>query len=208
MIASNSGLLISAHEFENHFIEHQVPYSHALQCAFEGKSYLVGPLARLHLNYDALTSLTKEVLRATGLQLPFRRASMGIVARAAEVLHCIDHSLHIIDQYEKPPLAAVPFEVKAGMGSAVTEAPRGLLFHRFRVGEDGTIREAKIVPPTSQNQRRMEDDLREALPPLLHFPNEEVARLCEGIIRSYDPCISCATHFLRLDIHHLPDVRS
>ncbi|MDP3595866.1 MAG: nickel-dependent hydrogenase large subunit, partial [Nitrospirota bacterium] len=94
----------------------------------------------------------------------------------------------------------VPVTVRAGIGMACTEAPRGILYHRYRVDGDGLIREAKIVPPTSQNQRRIEEDLRAYLPRLLDLSNEQVALGCEKIIRCYDPCISCATHFLKLDI--------
>lgn len=204
VIKSNHGLEISAPEFESHFVEEQVPYSNALQCTLQGSSYLAGPLARLHLNFDRLTPLVKEVLTQTGLTLPFKKASMGIVARAVEVLYALDEAIRIIDRYEPPPLAALPLRVKSGVGMAATEAPRGLLYHRYQVADDGTIQEAKIVPPTSQNQRRMEDDLRSYLPQVLHLQDKEVALGCERIVRSYDPCISCATHFLKLDINHLP----
>lgn len=207
VIKSNHGLGISAAEFESHFVEEQVPYSNALQCTLKGGSYLAGPLARLHLNFDQLTPLVKEGLAQTGLTLPFKQASMGIVARTVEVLYALDEAIRIIDRYEPPPLAALPLRVKAGVGMAATEAPRGLLYHRYQVADDGTIQEAKIIPPTSQNQRRIEDDLRSYLPQVLHLQDKDVALGCERIIRSYDPCISCATHFLKLDINHLQTKR-
>ena len=125
---------------------------------------------------------------------------MGILARSIEVLYALDESLRLLEEYEPPPEPAVSFSVKAGVGMAATEAPRGLLYHRYQVDQDGTIREVKIVPPTSQNQKRIEDDLRSVLPSVLHLSNKEAAASCERIIRSYDPCISCATHFLKLDI--------
>lgn len=202
-IVSSRGLDISPTEFEQHFLEHQVPYSHALQCTLNGASYFVGPLARFHLNYDLLPTVAKQTLEITGLRHPFTRASMSIVARAVEVLFAVEESLRIIDRYEPPSQPAVPIEIKPGESMAATEAPRGILYHRFRVQEDGSIQEAKIVPPTSQNQGQIEKDLRTYLPKVLHLSNTEAAISCEKIIRSYDPCISCATHFLKLDVEHV-----
>ena len=196
-LLTNEGHQVPVSEFENHFHEEQVPYSNALHCTFQGKSYLTGPLARLALNHDQLSPLTKEVFATTGITLPFKQASMGIMARSIEVLHAIDEALRMIEQYEPPPSPSVPVIIKAGTGMAATEAPRGVLYHRYKVKEDGTIQLAKIVPPTSQNQRRIEDDLRNLLPSLLHLSDEEAAIKCEEHIRSYDPCISCATHFLK-----------
>ena len=125
---------------------------------------------------------------------------MGIVARALEVLHAMDEAIRLIHEYEPPPFPAVPVSIRPGTGMAATEAPRGVLYHRYDVDEEGTIASAKIVPPTSQNQRRIEDDLRQLLPGILHLDDQAVARKCEQHIRSYDPCISCATHFLKLNV--------
>ncbi len=197
LLVTNQGHEFDVPEFEDHFHEEQVPYSTALHCTFQEKSFLTGPLARLALNQDQLSPLTKEIFAETGFALPFKRASMGIVARSVEVLYALDEALRIIEEYEPPSSPSVPIGIKAGTGIAATEAPRGVLYHRFQVNEDGTIQLAKIVPPTSQNQRRMEDDLRNMLPGLLHLSNEQIASTCEQHIRSYDPCISCATHFLK-----------
>jgi coenzyme F420-reducing hydrogenase alpha subunit len=196
-LVTNKGHNLNVSEFEDHFHEEQVPYSTALHCTFQGKSYLTGPLARLSLNHDQLSPFTKEIFAEIGFSLPFKRASMGIVARSVEVLYALDEALRVIEQYEPPPSPSVPVIIKAGTGVAATEAPRGVLYHRFQVNEDGTIQLAKIVPPTSQNQRRIEDDLRNLLPSFLHLNDKEVATKCERHIRSYDPCISCATHFLK-----------
>jgi coenzyme F420-reducing hydrogenase alpha subunit len=130
---------------------------------------------------------------------------MSIMARALEVLFAIEESLRIIDAYEPPPVPAIPFTLKAGGGMAATEAPRGLLYHSYHVRKDGTVQEAKIVAPTSQNQKRIEDDLRSFLPQVLHLSNKDAAIGCEKIIRHYDPCISCATHFLKLDVAQVPE---
>ena len=196
-LTTNEGHQLPVSDFENHFHEDQVPYSTALHCTFHGKSYLTGPLARLCLNHDQLSPLTKQTLEATGFTLPFKRASMGIIARSVEVLYALDEALRLIELYEQPTSPFVPVKMTAGTGIAATEAPRGVLYHRFQVKEEGTIHSAKIIPPTSQNQRRIEEDLRNLLPGLLHLSDEEAATKCEEHIRSYDPCISCATHFLK-----------
>jgi coenzyme F420-reducing hydrogenase alpha subunit len=197
-VAVSNGLQISATEFEQHFVEHQVSYSNALHCTLQGRSYLVGPLARLNLNHTQLTPLAKQVMADRGLSL--RNPFHGIIARSVEILYALEESLRLIERYEPPPLAALPVTVRSGTGMACTEAPRGILYHRYQVDDDGVIREAKIVPPTSQNQSRIEQDLRLFMPRLLHLPDQEVARACERVIRCYDPCISCATHFLNLKI--------
>ncbi len=155
---------MTASEFEHHFHEEQVPYSNALHCTLNGQFYLIGPLARFALNQDQLSALIKEVFQITSFVPTFNRASMGFVARWVEVLYAFDEALRLIQNYEPPRDPAVPVIFRAGTGMAATEAPRGLLYHRYEVNADGTIRLAKIVPPTSQNQRRMEDDLRNLLP--------------------------------------------
>ncbi len=199
-IAASDKLKISVNEFEQHFVEHQVAYSSALHCTLHGSSYLVGPLARLNLNQKHLTPLAKQALADTGLTLPLRNPFHGIIARSVEILYALEESLKLIERYEPPPLPALPVTVRSGIGMACTEAPRGILYHRYQVDHDGVIREAKIVPPTSQNQSRIEQDLRLFMPRLLSRPDHEVALECERVIRCYDPCISCATHFVKLDI--------
>ncbi len=199
-ILSSGGLKITAVEFEQHFKEEQAPYSTALQCRLNGSSYLVGPLARVNLNHHHLSPLAKQVLTDTGLAFPLGNPFHAVIARSLEVLYAIEETLRIIESYEPPPFPSVPVVVRSGVGMACTEAPRGLLYHRYRVEGDGVIRDATIVAPTSQNQRRIEDDLRAYLPRVLDLSNEEAALGCEKVIRCYDPCISCATHFLRLDI--------
>ena len=164
---------------------------------------MAGALARLHLNADQLHTITKETMTHNHIALPLSRASYGIIARSLEILYSIEEALRIIDSYKPPAEPALPVTLCSGEGMAATEAPRGILYHRYRVKEDGTIEEAKIVPPTSQNQRRIEEDLYVYLPNVLNLPDREIARGCEQIIRHYDPCISCATHFLKLDITYL-----
>jgi sulfhydrogenase subunit alpha len=199
-IVDGNSVDIPAAEFERHFIEKQVPYSNALHCTLTGAPYFVGPLARLFHNHRHLSPVAKQVLADTGVSLPLRNPFHGIIARSVEILYALDEALRLIDRYEPPPSPAVPMTVRPGTGMACTEAPRGILYHRFRIDEEGLVREAKIVPPTSQNQGRIEEDLRFFMPRLLNGSDQEAALACERVIRCYDPCISCATHFLKLDI--------
>ncbi|MDH5642297.1 MAG: nickel-dependent hydrogenase large subunit, partial [Nitrospira sp.] len=203
-IAAFGGLDIPVDEFEQYFTEHQVAYSNALHCTLQGSSYLVGPLARVNINHDRLPQPVRQVLTDTGLSLPLCNPFHGIIARSVELLYALEESLRLIERYEPPPVSSPPITVQAGVGMACTEAPRGILYHRYRVDGDGVIREAKIVPPTSQNQGRIEEDLRQFIPRVLDRADEEASLACERVIRCYDPCISCATHFLKLEIRRDP----
>jgi coenzyme F420-reducing hydrogenase alpha subunit len=123
---------------------------------------------------------------------------MGIVARAVELIHACEEALVIIETYREPTSCRVEFKVRAGEGCAATEAPRGLLYHRYRINDRGLVEFARIIPPTAQNYHRMEDDLKTILPGVLDQPEAAIAQLCEKLIRTYDPCISCSTHFVKL----------
>ena len=123
------------------------------------------------------------------------------MARSIELVHAFDEAIAIVEDYHREPdPSRIAYEPAAGSGCHATEAPRGLLYHRYRIGEDGLIAEAKIVPPTSQNLRRIEDDLRAYVPRVTGFDDAEAARRCEHLIRNFDPCISCATHFLKMKV--------
>jgi coenzyme F420-reducing hydrogenase alpha subunit len=200
-IVSNRGLDISASEFDEHVIEEQVSYSNALHSTLKGRgAYLAGPMARYNLNFDKLAPLAQEVAREVGLSSECRNPFRSIIVRSVEVLYACDEALRIIDEYEAPDRAAVEIVPRPGVGYGATEAPRGLLYHRYKIDEQGLIADAKIVPPTSQNQKRIETDLRQFVPYHLDLPKEELTWRCEQAVRNYDPCISCATHFLRLEI--------
>jgi len=200
-IVSNRGLDIAANEFDQNVIEEHVAYSNALHATLKDRgAYMAGPLARYNLNFDKLSPLAREAAREAGLSSECRNPFRSIIVRSVEVLHACDEALRVIDEYEPPERAAVEIVPRAGVGYGCTEAPRGLLYHRFRIDEQGLIVDAKIVPPTSQNQKRIETDLRQFVPHYLDLPKERLTWRCEQAVRNYDPCISCATHFLRLEI--------
>ena len=153
------------------------------------------------LNEAQLTPLAREVARRSGLRLPTLDPFASMAARVTEVALALEEALRADRGATSSRSAArPPVRPRAGRATWATEAPRGTLYHRYDVAEDGTILEAKIVPPTSQNLRHMEKDLWEFLPGVLDRPDDELTRLAEMVVRNYDPCISCATHFLRLDI--------
>lgn len=203
-IASTAGEeSITAAEFENHFEERQVPHSTAMQAARipQGRTYYVGPLARLNLNQQQLSASALQLSNHVGIKWPCFNPYKSIVARAIEVVHAFEEALEIIQSYAGCEPARLSYAPTAGKGCWATEAPRGLIYHRFETTDDGKIKFAKIIPPTSQNQRRIELDLLEYLPSILGDDDAETAMACERLIRSYDPCISCATHFLKLEVH-------
>ena len=200
-IVSNKGLDIAAHEFGGHFEEIHVAHSNALQARIrERDTYMVGPLARYSLNFDKLSPLARQAAREAGLGTTCSDPYRSIIVRAVEVLYACDEALRIIADYEEPDRPFTPAEPRAGIGHAATEAPRGMLYHRYRLDQDGSILEAQIVPPTSQNQASIEKDLTVFINDWLDLPDEALKHRCEQTVRNYDPCISCATHFLDLRI--------
>jgi sulfhydrogenase subunit alpha len=200
-IVSSQGLDIIARQYEEHFQEEHAPHSNALQSTIRGGgAYFVGPMARYSLNFDRLSPLAQEAARAAGLLPVCRNPFQSIIVRSVEVLYACDEALRIIAAYEPPERPFVPVEPRASTGYGCTEAPRGMLYHRYQVAADGTILDAKIVPPTSQNQKRIEQDLHALVQQHLELSNENLTWKCEQAIRNYDPCISCATHFLDMRV--------
>jgi sulfhydrogenase subunit alpha len=200
-IAVSDGLLIGSDAFDAHFAEQHEPHSTALFSTYHGQAYLVGPLARLNLNRDRLPDDIRALLAEVGFALPSRNIFHSLLARAVETLLALREALRLLDAYQVPESPWVPVTPRAGVATGCTEAPRGLLWHRYEMDADGRVVNARIVPPTSQNQGRIEEDLRLSL---LNFgldqPDDALRLHCEKIIRNYDPCISCATHFLRLNV--------
>jgi sulfhydrogenase subunit alpha len=200
-LVSSSGLDIAPDEYEEHFVEEHVSHSNALHSRLrEGGSYLVGPLARYALNAPRLSAVAREAATEAGLPQVCRNPFQSIVVRSVEILHAFDEALRIIDAYEEPDRPAVEVTPRAGTGFGWTEAPRGMLWHRYTIDDEGTILDAQIVPPTSQNQRSIEEDLQAFVRSNVELADEPLRLRCEQAIRNYDPCISCAAHFLTLEV--------
>ena len=200
-ILSSEGLAIDPLAWPEHFEEHQVPHSTALHATLHGRSYLVGPLARLNLARHRLPPRAAAALEASGIAFPSANLFHSIVARAVELLAAMEEAVELLRAY-RPPEGGQPareWRPRAGVAAWATEAPRGVLWHRYEVDGEGRVVAARIVPPTSQNQGRMEEDLRLSLEALGVDAGEEAVRhRAEQVVRNYDPCISCATHFLRV----------
>jgi coenzyme F420-reducing hydrogenase alpha subunit len=200
-VVTSSGRAMSVQEFGAVVVEEHVERSNALHARLDGRtSYVVGPLARYSLNRDRLSELAREAADAAGLGPVCRNPFQSIVVRAVELVEALDEALRIIDGWDDTAVSAVPVPARQGVGHGATEAPRGILYHRYELAGDGTIRDAVIVPPTSQNLVSIEQDLRRFAQDHLHLSHVELTRQCEQAIRNYDPCISCATHFLDLTV--------
>lgn len=202
-IVSRSGLDIGVGDYERHFAERQVPWSTALHSVMlpAETPYLVGPLARISLCHDRLPPRTRLAVTACGIEPPLRLSAQSIIARVVEIAAACEEALAIArDAVADLSPCRVAWKPRPGVGGHATEAPRGLLWNRFEIGDDGLIRHAAIVPPTSQNQAMIEADLKAMLPGVLGLDDAAATLACERLIRDYDPCISCATHFLRLSI--------
>lgn len=200
-LVSNRGLDIPASSFEDHISEHHVRHSNALHAQIrERGSYLTGPLARYNLNFDHLPPPVRDLAEEVGLTPPVRNPFRGIVVRMIETELACREALALIEDYREPPEPYVEAPARAATGAAITEAPRGILYHRYTLDGAGLIEHCRIVPPTSQNLRRIEDDLWQLVPGSLDLPLDQLTLRCEQAVRNYDPCISCATHFLKLEV--------
>ncbi|UCD63021.1 MAG: Ni/Fe hydrogenase subunit alpha [Candidatus Zixiibacteriota bacterium] len=202
-LVSSSGLDIAVGEYEQHFGEEQVKHATSLHSVMAGGGiYLTGPLARYNLNFDKLSPVARQAAGGAGLERTCRNPFKSIIVRGVETLHAVHEALAIIEKYEPPRRLCLQVAPGAGRGCACTEAPRGSLYHRYEIDGAGIITDAKIVPPTSQNQKMIENDLRQFVTGHLNLPQDELTVKCEQIIRNYDPCISCSCHFLNLTVEH------
>jgi sulfhydrogenase subunit alpha len=199
-VVSDRGLDLSPAEFGAQLQEWQVPYSNALQSSTAGGTYLVGPLARYSLNYDRLDPAVQSSAREAGLEETCRNPFRSILVRSVEILQACTEAISLVQRYEPPEPPFVESDPTRATGSFCTEAPRGLLYQRYEMDESGNLMDVDIVPPTSQNQRAIEHDLRRVVEDNLDLPDADLTYLCERAVRNHDPCISCATHFLTLDV--------
>ena len=194
-LVSNRGLDIEISEFEKYFEEEHVEHSTSLQAVLKGRGpYCVGPLARFNLNFDKLSPIAQQVARDVGLEPECSNPFKSIVVRSIETVYACDEALRIIEKYKMPGKPAINGEPKAATGFGCTEAPRGICWHRYRLDEKGVVQDARIVPPTSQNQKIIERDILEFVKKNMHLTQDKLTWMCEQVVRNYDPCISCSCH--------------
>ena len=200
-LISSRGMNIEVPEYLNHFQELHVERSNALQSVIKGRGeYLVGPQARYFLNSEKMPKPVQQAAKAIGFTpKDCRNPFKSIIVRALETLFACEESIRLIESYDPSGPPNVPYQPRAAVGHGCTEAPRGILYHRYELDSGGLIKEAKIIPPTAQNQLSIESDLRGVVKAYLDSPESELQLRCEQTIRNYDPCISCATHFLRIE---------
>jgi coenzyme F420-reducing hydrogenase alpha subunit len=202
-VVSTEGVNLDMQEFRDFFKETQVEHCNSLHSyRVGGKSYHTGPLARLNINAGKLRPRARQALAQSGLRLPTYNPFESIIVRAIELVQCFEEAIEIISTYQPPAPSLIQAPARAGEASWITEAPRGMCFHHYKLDSNGLVESADIRAPTSQNYARMEDDLREFVPDVLDLPLEDATWRCEQLIRCYDPCISCSVHFLKLNIHY------
>lgn len=199
-IVGSRGQRFSATEFERHVEERQVPYSTALHARLDSEAYFLGPLARINNNLDRLPPDTARLAEQSGVVWPSDNPYHSALARALEVHLALVEARRLIRDYRRPSRGYVAVTPRAATGMAATEAPRGILWHRYTFDAKGLVTAARIVPPTSQNQLQIEADLAATVNESPQLDDDALRARLEASIRNYDPCISCSTHFLRLSI--------
>ncbi len=203
-VVASDGLKIPVEEYEDHFQERHMPQSTALHSVRlpQESNYLVGPLARVNLCREQLSPLAKELCDQVIPERPLKNQARSMLARGIELIFSLETAADLIRQYRRTDFPCLtPIPIQSGRGCHATEAPRGLLYHRYEIDQQGKIAGACIIPPTSQNQGQIEADLRALIPSIIDLPDEQATVECEKLIRHYDPCISCATHFIKIDWH-------
>ncbi len=201
-IVSDRGDSIEEVDFHNHLQHKVIPYSQASGYTFEGQTYMVGALARINLAKDSLHQNTKTSLNEVLKRFPSTNIFDNNLAQAIEILHCVDHSIEILENYTfKPETLVLPTKT-SGVGIGVIEAPRGTLYHKVVINDKGLVAEGEIVVPTGQNQINIEQDMARLIEELLpkNLSVDQLQHELEKLIRAYDPCMSCASHFLKLNI--------
>jgi len=200
-VRTSRGLDLSVAEFDPIVVEEHVERSTALHARLWGHDpYLTGPLARYALNGDQLGGVARAAANQAGLEQICTNPFRSIVVRAVELVEACEEALRIARTYDPPDPPALQVTPRAGLGFGATEAPRGILFHRYDLDAAGEIVSARIVPPTSQNQLTIEADLRRVVEDGLDLEDAELTRRCELAVRNHDPCISCAAHFLDVEV--------
>ncbi|MGA2013516.1 MAG: Ni/Fe hydrogenase subunit alpha [Solirubrobacteraceae bacterium] len=201
-IITDAGLDIAPAQFAAHVVEEHVEHSNALHARLiERGTYLTGPMARFNTSLSELSPVARDAARDAGIGGGCRNPFTSIVVRAVEILYACDEAVRIVAGYEPPDEPAVEVIPRFAVGHGATEAPRGMLYHRFAIDDEGTILDARIVPPTSQNQLAIEEDLRRVVEQYKELADDDLRLRCEQAIRNHDPCISCATHFLDLTVN-------
>ena len=192
---------VSVHEFESVVNEYVTPQSTAKWTRWHRNSYMVGALARFNLNGHHLQPLAAATAKSLGLERGCCNPYMNNVAQVVESVHIVERSLEILDELLTAGIQAetARVEPRAGLGVGAVEAPRGILFHKYELDAKGNCLQANMCIPTNQNHANIQQDLEALLPKIIDKEPDEIRLLMEMLVRAYDPCISCSTHFLNVE---------
>ena len=204
-LASSDTGTAPVNEYLSFTNEYIVPISTAKRAKHARESYMVGALARFNINYDKLSPLAKKIAEMFSLKPVCHNPFMNNVAQLVEVVHSVEDSIRLIDELEAAGLQRQPdynkpeIKVKAGRGVGAVEVPRGILFHDYTYNEKGICTKANCIIPTNQNHGNIELDLKSLLPTMLGKTEKEIELGLEMLVRAYDPCISCSTHYVKVN---------
>jgi coenzyme F420-reducing hydrogenase alpha subunit len=196
-IVSSEGLNIPVSKFENNFQELQKQNELIKKVEHQGKSYMIGAIARINVNRSKLSPKAHQYLESLGWQFPDYNPFHNILAQMVEVIYCVEESAKLIGEILHSDLEQVVtkhFEIKEGVGAAAVEAPRGTLYYHVEVDAKGYVKNVNIITPTAQFLANLEDDIAEYIPGVANLENKARERKLRAFIRAYDPCISCAVH--------------
>lgn len=203
-IKSTDGWEINPMDYLDKIKEKVVEHSTAKHCWADRDAYMVGALSRFNNNYDKLSDKAKEYAGELGLKAPCYNTFMNSIAQFVEIIHSVDDSIKLIDELLEQGMdaskAMVEVKPKAGRGVGAVEAPRGLLIHDYTYDSDGKIEKANLIIPTNMNYGNIERDMNALVPEIIEKSEDEIRLACEMMIRAYDPCISCSTHFLNIKL--------
>ncbi|MEM2760208.1 MAG: nickel-dependent hydrogenase large subunit [Nitrososphaerales archaeon] len=198
MIHDSGGTKMEEEDYWSYLKRVVIPYSQATGFTYKGEEYMVGALARMNLNKGSLHKDTRNDIAKFLEIFPSFNIYHNNLAQAIEILHCIDHSIQILEGNEFKEESIPQYKLREGHGVGVIEAPRGTLYHMIELDKEGRVKFANFVIPTAQNQIKMENDIRVLIPQILDKSRHDIEHELEKVIRAYDPCMSCASHFLRV----------
>ena len=204
----STGERFSEEKFDEFFKEYHESHSTANFVVKDGKSYMVGALARMNNNHQNLLPLAKKLVKESNIKFPNDNPFLIPFAQAVEVVHFMESSIQLLEGLQVKEEVPVKAQVKAGKGTGIIEVPRGLLVHEYEIDDKGLITKANIVTPTAQNLRLMEDSIRDYIPSVLKLNNDKLTIEIEKLIRSFDPCFSCSTHFLEVKFEGVRNARA
>ena len=198
-IMTSKGETFGEEKFREHLEHVVIPYSQASGYIYKGESYMVGALARMNFAKDKLNPRTRESAKDALALFPSADIFYNNLAQAIEILHSIDEAVDILKNNTFPPEPILKNPYRDAVGVGVIEAPRGTLYHKIVLGADGLVKEGEVIVPTGQNQICIEQDIGRLVQTLLpDTPKEKIEHEIEKLIRAYDPCMSCASHFLKV----------